>query len=74
MKSKRITAQKAVGILRKTYRFDKNDPLCVAMYEVALSHLLAGREILTTKGSKVFKDGANYFLFGYAEDGSDLNI
>ena len=74
MKIKNISVQKAVGILRKTYDSEKENPIGKAMLEVALSHLRAGHEVMTKKGSKVVRVGANYFLFGYAEDGSDLNI
>ena len=73
MKTVEITRQKAVGILKTTIRLMGNaaqEPTVSELYNMLMEY---GTLLLMT-GSKLIYDEGKFYISGYAQDGSDLDV
>lgn len=73
MKTVEITRQKAVGILKTTIRLRGNaaqGPTASELY----NRLMAYGTLLLMTGAKLIYDEGKFYISGYAQDGSDVDV
>lgn len=78
MKTIKITPQKAVGVLKVDFfKEHGNDAIAKAMSnKIVVMEMRTVKEngsILLKSGAKLIKDFGDYYISGYAEDGSDVD-
>ena len=77
MKTVEISRQKAVSILKRNFIKDGTlGPIDEAIFEIIQPYeriLKRGEEVLLKKGSKLKQIENKIYIYGYAEDGSDVD-
>ena len=73
MKTVEITRQKAVGILKTTIRLMGNTAQRPTVSELYNDLRTYGTLLLMT-GAKLIYDEGKFYISGYAQDGSDVDV